>query len=139
LPKTAQPINPRRTTFAVEPQSITLRTPGISLSVRARDGHTTVIFTTETFQYSAVINHIGPVVVQNYETFTGSTNSTPSTGSPRPRFPTPFTVEIIPPPLANGASDEYTTVSEGLNNPALLPQEIHLGDEDLDSLNPADN
>jgi hypothetical protein len=86
-----------------------------------------------------VINHLGPVVVQNYETFTGSINSTPSTGSPRPRFPTPFTVEVIQPPLANGASDEFTTVSEGLNNPTLLPLEVNLGDEDLDSLNPVNN
>ena len=139
MPKTDQPTHPRNTALTVQPQYIALRTTQHSLSVRIRDGHTTVIFTTGTLQYSAVIDHQTPQVVQNYEMFNGSTNSSPSTGPSRPLPPTPFPGSPIPPPLENGAFDSISTPSEGLHTPPEIPLQVRLVDEDLDSLNPGNN
>jgi hypothetical protein len=154
LPKTDRPTNPRDTAFTVQPQYIALRTTELSLSVRIRDGHTTVIFTTGTLQYSAVIDHITLQIVQHYETFNDSTNSSPSTGPPRPLPATPLPEELplhvrfanalpespSPPPLVNGAFDSRSSPSEELHTPPEeFPLQIQLVEDDLDSLNPANN
>jgi uncharacterized protein with NAD-binding domain and iron-sulfur cluster len=84
--------DPRDVAFTVHPQYITLQTQEFSLSVRTRDGHTTIIYTTANCQFSAVVDHTADRVVQHYETFNNSTTTSPASAS-LPSLPIPVPIQ----------------------------------------------